>query len=205
MRVIPSRAEGEGPPSCRFDHTFDERASIKSRRVVHRGSGRRLAQWGGDYSWLASTVACVTQSPTGRSLGALRRPRDDTPSFRDVLKDANHVPSLEAKQKAAFSKTPGRFRNRPSLKGPATRAAALQFNTFARRDTSIRCRVPAGIPDIPHGYTGRRSGEVDNTRGESLETGTSKIRIVRSGNAYSCGPDPGRRRSLRRRSCPHAH
>ena len=108
---------------CRFDHTFDERASIRSRRVVHRGSGRRLAQWEGDYSWLASTVACVTQSPTGRSLGALRRPRDDTPSFRDVLKDANHVPSLEAKQKAAFSKTPGRFRNRPSLKVPAGRAA----------------------------------------------------------------------------------
>ena len=98
-KTVSSRARrlpDEGPRSCRFDHTFDERASIRSRRVVHRGSGRRLAQWEGDYSWLASTVACVTQSPTGRSLGALRRPRDDTPSFREILKDAKHVPAAAA-------------------------------------------------------------------------------------------------------------
>ena len=52
-RVIPSRADGEGPPSCKFDHTIDQWASIRSRRVTNRESGHRLAQWEGGYSWSA--------------------------------------------------------------------------------------------------------------------------------------------------------
>ena len=52
-RVIPSRGDGEGPPSCKFDHTIDQSASIKSRRVTNRESGHRLAPWERVYSWSA--------------------------------------------------------------------------------------------------------------------------------------------------------
>jgi hypothetical protein len=52
-RVIPSRGGGEGPPNCKFDHTIDQCASIRSRSGTHRGSGHRLAQREGVYSWSA--------------------------------------------------------------------------------------------------------------------------------------------------------
>ena len=41
------------PPSCKFDHTIDQCASIRSRRVTNRESGHRLAPWEGVYSWSA--------------------------------------------------------------------------------------------------------------------------------------------------------
>ena len=44
------RLPDAGPPSCKFDHTVDQWASIRSRRGVHRGSGHRLAQREGVYS-----------------------------------------------------------------------------------------------------------------------------------------------------------